>query len=64
MFQVWTDGVKRYDSGLMSGAMPGASVTVNVTGAMQLALIIIDGGNGNGGDHGDWANAQVSCSSP
>ena len=21
-----------------------------------------DGGNGNGGDHGDWANAQLTCS--
>ena len=61
VFQVWTDGVKKYDSGLMTGAMAGTSINVNVTGATELALIITDGGDGNGGDHGDWADAQVTC---
>ena len=61
MFQVWTDGVKKYDSGVLSGAMAGTSINVNVTGATELALIMTDGGDGNGGDHGDWANAQLIC---
>ena len=61
VFQVWTDGVKKYDSGLMVGAMAGTSINVDVTGATELALIMTDGGDGNGGDHGDWANAQVTC---
>ena len=62
VFQVWTDGVKRYDSGLMTGAMPGMSISVGLTGASELRLIVTDGGDGNGGDHGDWADAKVTCS--
>ena len=36
-------------------------MNVNVAGAVELALVITDGGNGNGADHGDWASAQVTC---
>jgi endo-alpha-N-acetylgalactosaminidase len=61
VFQVWTDGVKKYDSGMMTGATATASVSVDVTGAMELALIITDAGNGIAYDHGDWASAQVRC---
>ncbi|MQA28774.1 MAG: hypothetical protein GEU82_02895 [Luteitalea sp.] len=61
VFQVWADGVKRYDSGLMTGAMPGVSINVGISGAKDLALILTDGGDGNSSDHGDWANAQVIC---
>jgi glucose/arabinose dehydrogenase len=62
VFQVWTDGVKRYDSGVMTGVMPGLSISVSLAGATELALIFIDSGDGLGGDHGNWADAQVSCS--
>jgi glucose/arabinose dehydrogenase len=62
-FQVWADGVKKYDSGVMRGTTATAAINVSIAGAAELALIITDGGNGNTADHGDWANAQVSCSS-
>ena len=58
VFQVWTDGVKQYDSGVMTGRWPPTSLNVNIAGAKELALIITDGGNGNGADHGDWADAS------
>jgi alpha-galactosidase len=62
-FQVWTDGVQRFDSGVMTGAMAGQSVAVNVTGANELLLFMTDGGDGSNYDHGDWADAQVTCGS-
>jgi parallel beta-helix repeat protein len=61
VFQVWTDGVKQYDSGLMTGSMPGASIIVSVLGATEIALIVTDSGDGTWSDHGDWADARVSC---
>jgi hypothetical protein len=63
VFQVWTDGVKKYDSGLMTGAMAGKNVSVDVSGATQLALIATDAGNGVDYDHGDWATPELTCSS-
>jgi hypothetical protein len=62
VFQVWTDGVLRYDSGVMTGADAGRSMSVNLTGANELALIVTDAGDGVTYDHADWANVQVSCS--
>jgi hypothetical protein len=60
-FQVWTDGVKRFDSGRVTGGTAAQSVNVDVTGVTQLELIITDGGDGNASDHGDWADAKVGC---
>jgi hypothetical protein len=61
VFQVWTDGVKKYDSGLMTGTTASAIVNVSLAGTTELRLVITDGGNGMSSEHGDWANAQVSC---
>jgi hypothetical protein len=61
VFQVWTDGVKQYDSGVMKGAMPSANVSVNLTGVTEIALIVTDAGDGNWSDHADWADARLSC---
>jgi hypothetical protein len=63
VFQVWTDGVKRYDSGVLTGADPGKNLSVDISGASQLALIASDAGDGSNYDHGDWANPQLTCSS-
>ena len=61
VFQVWVDSVKQYDSGVRTGSQAGTSVNVNVSGGNEMHLVMTDGGDGNGGDHGDWANAQVTC---
>jgi hypothetical protein len=62
VFQVWTDGIQRYDSGPMTGGTSRQSVSVPVTGVTELALIVTDGGDGVDYDHADWADAKVSCS--
>lgn len=59
-FEVWADGVRLFDSGVMNGSSPTRSVAVNVTSRNQLRLIVLDGGDGNGSDHADWANAQLT----
>ena len=33
----------------------------NIAGKNELALIVTDGGDGNGWDHADWADAKVTC---
>jgi hypothetical protein len=62
-FEVWTDGVKVYDSGLMEPETPTESIDLDVTGVDELKLIVTDGGNGINSDHADWAGAIVSSQS-
>jgi hypothetical protein len=35
---------------------------VDLSGATVVDLLVGDGGDGTGLDHGDWANAQLACS--
>ncbi len=60
VFQVFLDGVKAYDSGVVSGIDPRKSVNVSVAGKNELQLVVTDGGDGKSYDHADWANAQVT----
>ncbi len=59
VFQVFADGVQIYDSGTMTGITATRTVDVDVTGKQNLRLVVTDGGNGNGYDHADWANARL-----
>ena len=59
-FEVWADGVKLYDSGLLLGSSARKSLNVSVAGRQQLRLVVTDGGDGNTSDHADWAGARVS----
>jgi alpha-galactosidase len=62
VFQVWADGVKIFDSGVMTGASATKSVDVDLSGRTELRLqaIAVDS---TSSDHGDWANARVVCAS-
>lgn len=65
VFQVWLDGVKAFDSGLMHGSDLRKSVNVSVAGKNELRLVVTDGGDGNIGDRADWAGARVTgCPAP
>lgn len=57
-FQVFLDGEKAYDSGLMTTTMPQKFVEVDLTNAKEMKLVVTDGGNGDGADHGNWADAK------
>ena len=64
VFQVLKDGVKVYESPLIRKGGAVQKVTVAMTGANELRLIVTDGGDGNNSDHADWANAQLTCGTP
>jgi Domain of unknown function (DUF4347)/NPCBM/NEW2 domain/Glucose / Sorbosone dehydrogenase/FG-GAP-like repeat/Calx-beta domain len=60
VFQIWTDGVKVYDSGTMNGSSVTKTASVDVTGKQNLRLLVLNGGDNNSYDHADWANARLT----
>ncbi len=60
IFQVVADGVKLFDSGVMTGSTATKTVSVNVAGKRELALIVVSSA-GRKADHADWADARVTC---
>jgi hypothetical protein len=55
-FEVYVDGQKLYDSGLVKGNDEAKEVNVALpAGAKQIRLFVGDGGDGIGADHADWA---------
>ncbi|HEX2972892.1 MAG TPA: NPCBM/NEW2 domain-containing protein [Tepidisphaeraceae bacterium] len=60
VFQVFADGNKVYDSGLMTGASDTQFINLNVTGVNQLILKVRNGGDGSPSDAADWANARLT----
>jgi hypothetical protein len=59
VFQVWADGVKIYDSGLVTGSSPVQSINVSVAGVQQLQLVATNGGDTIDYDHAVWAGARL-----
>ena len=59
VFQVFVDGEKQFDSGLMTSKVPQKFIEVNLAGAKELKLVVTDGGNGNGSDHATWGDAKL-----
>lgn len=60
VFQVWADGKKVYDSGVITGSDSAKKVQVDISGVNQLRLYITDANDGRQHDHADWANAYIS----
>jgi hypothetical protein len=58
-FQVWADGVKLFESGIMRTNSVTQTVDVDVSGKTNLTLIVTDAGDGNSDDHADWASARL-----
>jgi hypothetical protein len=57
-FELWADGVKVYDSGLVNMERPKVNIDVLIKNCRELLLKVTDGGNTNSYDHGDWADAK------
>ena len=60
-FEIWADGKKVADTGLIKRGDPAQTLHVDTTGASLLRLIVTDGGDGNTNDHADWAAPQITC---
>lgn len=64
VFQVYGDGVKLFDSGVLTGAGLARNLSVDITGRAELRLAVTDGGDGSSYDHADWAGTMLrSCTS-
>ncbi|MGW7366494.1 NPCBM/NEW2 domain-containing protein [Streptomyces sp. NPDC054841] len=62
VFQIYRDGTKVADSGLMTVGQAAKHLTADLTGGTELRLVVTDGGNGIDSDHADWAGALITCS--
>lgn len=60
-FSVIADGRTLTTTPVLTGSSASVTLDQDVTGAQRLDLVTGDGGDGNGLDHGDWANAQLVC---
>jgi len=60
VFEVWVDGEKRFDSGLMTDNDAPKTVQVDLAGAGELRLVALDGGDGIACDMANWANACLA----
>jgi beta-galactosidase GanA len=60
-FMVLADGKTLLTTPTIRGHQDATPLDVDVSGAQVLDLIVGDAGDGNGNDHGDWADAQVHC---
>jgi alpha-galactosidase len=60
-FEIWADGRKVADSGVMTTAMPAATLSADVSGAKVVRLVVTDAGDGVNSDHADWAGIRITC---
>lgn len=60
VFQVWADGAKLFDSGVMSWNTATKSIRVDVAGKNELRLVVTDAGDGAEDDHANWAAARLT----
>ena len=60
VFQVFGDGQKLFDSGVMRLKDPAKRVSVALVGLSELKLVVTDAGDGITCDHADWAEAALT----
>jgi alpha-galactosidase len=60
-FEVWADGERLFESGVLTGTSPPSTVNVDVSGRRELRLFVGVGGDGYELDHGVWAGALLEC---
>jgi regulation of enolase protein 1 (concanavalin A-like superfamily) len=59
-FMVYADGVKVYDSGVMTPDSATQTINLDITGVQTLRLYVGDAGDGPDFDQADWANARLT----
>jgi alpha-galactosidase len=59
-FTVLVDGKKVQETGVLHGKDQAQLISVDLTGAKRLVLIVGDGNDGIEFDHADWAGAQIA----
>ncbi len=62
-FSVVADGKPLSTTPVLYGSSDPYPMDVDISGAQMVDLVVGEGGDGNGHDHGDWADARLTCSS-
>ena len=60
IFQVYADGIKLYDSGVMYGNTATKTVNVDISEKQEFRLYVTSDANVDY-DHADWADAKATC---
>jgi len=60
-FHVLADDREVAGTDVVTGRSAAVALSADLTGAAWLDLVVDDGGDGNGLDHVDWANARIQC---
>jgi alpha-galactosidase len=60
-YQVWTDGTKVYDSGVVTNSTPTIHLAADLTGARVVRIVVTDAGDGINYDNADFGGAQLTC---
>jgi beta-galactosidase GanA len=60
-FSVSLDGTVLTTTPVLRGGSEPVTIDVPVTGGQVIDLGVGDGGDGNGNDHGDWADPVLTC---
>lgn len=60
VFQVWADGEKLFDSGVVLGTAAPRHIDVDLTGRNEIRLFVGEVED-YGMDHADWADARLLC---
>ena len=60
-FEVWVDGVKRWQSGVLTGADQAVAIDEDLRDAVSLKLVTTAGNDSEAGDLADWADAFLTC---
>ncbi|MFI5386426.1 MAG: NPCBM/NEW2 domain-containing protein [Fimbriimonadales bacterium] len=63
VFQIFLDGRKAFDSGVMGPSDPAKQVDLDVSKTVELRLVVTDAGDGVNCDHADWADLRLLTSS-
>jgi hypothetical protein len=61
VFQIFADGHKLFDSGVVKGIGPARTVTVPVNGAMELWLVVSNAEDDTAYDFANWANPRLAA---
>ena len=59
VFGAWIDGKKAFESPVMKRGDTPKAVSLDLTGARQLVLAVIDANDGTAGDNANWAGAAI-----
>jgi len=60
VFQVFVDGEKRFDSGIMRETDAARAIHIDIHGAFDLRLVMTDAGNGITCDCANWINVRLT----